>query len=111
MRVGRPDVTLERPGSRTGGKYTAPPLPTTLYHGIQHFSVLAAMVTIQKKLNIGSGDAPKQRLALGRIRINVFEWALIPDPALRQVFRIFGRSKKRSMLRYFLRPKNFPVLN
>ena len=59
MRMGRPDVTLERPGSRTDGKYTAPPLPTTLYHGNQDFSVLAAMVTIEKKLNVGSGDVPK----------------------------------------------------
>ena len=63
MRVGRPDVTLKRPGSRTDGKYTAPPLPTTLYHGCQDFSVLAAMVAIQKKLNVGSGNAPKRRLA------------------------------------------------
>ena len=63
MRVGRPDVILEHPGSRTDGKYTAPPLPTTLYHGSRDFSVLAAMVTIEKKLNVGSGDAPKRRLA------------------------------------------------
>ena len=42
MRVGRPDVTLERPGSRTDGKYTAP----HYYYGNQDFnSVLAAIVT------------------------------------------------------------------